>query len=76
MGGGPSPRLLPIARLFQNLMPAILRVDAPVTGHGCKNGEPTSFPAALQVGAGASADEYDRPAVKCDCGDPLTAPPA
>jgi len=64
-----------LPHFFQKLTPVILRVDTLVTNHGYKNGEPTAFPAVLQAGVGVLVDEYGRPAVKCNCGNPLTAPP-
>ncbi|MBA9004731.1 DUF6777 domain-containing protein [Thermomonospora cellulosilytica] len=65
-----------LAEYFQKLTPVILRVDTLVTNHGYKSGKPIAFTAVLQAGVGVLVDEYGRPVVKCNCGNPLTAPPA
>ncbi|MEO5878025.1 MAG: DUF6777 domain-containing protein [Streptosporangiaceae bacterium] len=56
------------------LTPVVLRVDTFVTNHGYRSGEATSMPAVLQAGVGVLVDARGVPVVKCNCGNPLTAP--
>jgi len=56
------------------LTPVVLRVDTLVTNHGYRGGEATSIPAVLQAGVGVLVDAHGLPVVKCNCGNPLTAP--
>ena len=58
------------------LTPVILRTDTAVTNHGYQNGEATTIAAVLQAGTAVLVDEFGVPAVKCGCGNPLTAPPS
>jgi hypothetical protein len=52
----------------------VLRVDTLVTNHGYRSGEATSMQAVLQAGVGVLVDAHGVPVVKCNCGNPLTAP--
>ncbi|TDC59502.1 hypothetical protein E1200_31985 [Actinomadura sp. GC306] len=63
-----------IPRYVSRLTPVVLRTDTLVTNHGYRNGEPTSGPAVLQAGMGVLVNGYGVPAVKCNCGNPLTRP--
>ncbi|WP_116020871.1 DUF6777 domain-containing protein [Thermomonospora umbrina] len=63
-----------LPRYIRKLTPVILRVDTLVTNHGYKGGKATSFPAVLQAGVAVLVDEYGKPVVKCNCGNPITPP--
>ena len=65
-----------IGAYVATLTPAVLRADTAVTNHGLKNGTATTIPAVLQAGTAVLVDAQGRPAVKCACGNPLTAPTA
>ncbi|MEO3784859.1 DUF6777 domain-containing protein [Actinocorallia sp. B10E7] len=56
------------------LTPAVLRVDTLVTNHGYRDGTATAVPAVLQAGIAVLVDRKGMPVVKCNCGNPLTAP--
>ncbi|MBI1350573.1 MAG: hypothetical protein GC156_05585 [Actinomycetales bacterium] len=57
------------------LTPLVLRADTLVTNHGYENGTATSFPSILQAGTAVLVDDYGVPAVRCFCGNPLSAAP-
>ncbi|KAB2379362.1 DUF6777 domain-containing protein [Actinomadura montaniterrae] len=63
-----------IARYVSRLTPVLLRTDTLVTNHGYRDGRATSAAAVLQAGMGVLVNGYGMPAVKCNCGNPLTAP--
>ncbi|MBO2457411.1 DUF6777 domain-containing protein [Actinomadura violacea] len=63
-----------IARYVSRLTPVLLRTDTLVTNHGYRDGKATSEAAVLQAGMGVLVNGYGVPAVKCNCGNPLTAP--
>src|SRR5690606_35604146 len=63
-----------IPRYVSRLTPVLLRTDTLVTNHGYRDGEPTSGPAVLQAGMGVLVNGHGVPAVKCNCGNPLTPP--
>ncbi|SEG05976.1 hypothetical protein SAMN04489712_10362 [Thermomonospora echinospora] len=63
-----------LPRYVGRLTPVILRVDTLVTNHGYRAGRATSLPAVLQAGVAVLVDEYGKPVVKCNCGNPLTGP--
>jgi hypothetical protein len=63
-----------IPAFIENLTPVVLRVDTLVTNHGYRSGEATSLQAVLQAGVGVLVDAHGVPVVKCNCGNPLTAP--
>ncbi|MFC6885143.1 DUF6777 domain-containing protein [Actinomadura yumaensis] len=63
-----------IARFVARLTPVLLRTDTLVTNHGYRDGKATGGPAVLQAGMGVLINEYGEPAVKCNCGNPLTRP--
>ncbi|URN05137.1 hypothetical protein LUW74_18680 [Actinomadura madurae] len=63
-----------IPRYVSRLTPVLLRTDTLVTNHGYDNGKATSGPAVLQAGMGVLVNGYGVPAVKCNCGNPLTRP--
>ncbi|MEU8342871.1 DUF6777 domain-containing protein [Spirillospora sp. NPDC048832] len=63
-----------IPRYVSRLTPVLLRTDTLVTNHGYANGRATSGPAVLQAGMGVLVNGYGVPAVKCNCGNPLTPP--
>jgi hypothetical protein len=63
-----------IPAFVEQLTPVVLRVDTLVTNHGYRSGEATSMPAVLQAGVGVLVDSHGLPVVKCNCGNPLTAP--
>ncbi|TDD84265.1 hypothetical protein E1293_13155 [Actinomadura darangshiensis] len=63
-----------IPRYVSRLTPVLLRTDTLVTNHGYRDGKATSGPAVLQAGMGVLINGYGVPAVKCNCGNPLTRP--
>ncbi|MEU5987741.1 DUF6777 domain-containing protein [Spirillospora sp. NPDC047418] len=63
-----------IPRYVSRLTPVLLRTDTLVTNHGYHDGGATSGPAVLQAGMGVLVNGYGVPAVKCNCGNPLTPP--
>ncbi|MFG2089805.1 MULTISPECIES: DUF6777 domain-containing protein [unclassified Spirillospora] len=63
-----------IPRYVSRLTPVLLRTDTLVTNHGYRDGRATSEPAVLQAGMGVMVNGYGVPAVKCNCGNPLTRP--
>jgi hypothetical protein len=63
-----------IPAFIEHLTPVVLRVDTAVTNHGYRSGEATSLQAVLQAGVGVLVDAHGVPVVKCNCGNPLTAP--
>ena len=63
-----------IPRYVSRLTPVVLRTDTLVTNHGYRDGEATGGPAVLQAGMGVLVNGYGAPAVKCNCGNPLTRP--
>jgi hypothetical protein len=63
-----------IPRYVSRLTPVLLRTDTLVTNHGYRDGKATSAPAVLQAGMGVLVNGYGVPVVKCNCGNPLTAP--
>lgn len=60
---------------LSRLTPLILRTDTLVTNHGYVDGVATAFPSVLQAGTAVLVDDYGVPAVRCYCGNPLTAAP-
>ncbi|MBW8485407.1 DUF6777 domain-containing protein [Actinomadura parmotrematis] len=65
-----------IDAFLAGLTPVLLRSDTLVTNHGYADGKATGHTAVLQAGMGVLIDRYGAPVVKCNCGNPLTAPPA
>ncbi|TDC41653.1 hypothetical protein E1281_37110 [Actinomadura sp. KC345] len=63
-----------IPRYVSRLTPVVLRTDTLVTNHGYRDGKATAGPAVLQAGMGVLVNGYGVPAVKCNCGNPLTRP--
>ncbi|MFC4909776.1 DUF6777 domain-containing protein [Actinomadura gamaensis] len=63
-----------IAAYVARLTPVRLRADTLVTNHGFRDGKATGAPAVLEAGTGVLINEFGIPAVKCNCGNPLTAP--
>ncbi|MFC9975966.1 DUF6777 domain-containing protein [Spirillospora sp. NPDC127200] len=63
-----------IADFVHKLTPVLLRTDTLVTNHGYREGRATGAPAVLQAGTGVMVDQFGVPLVKCNCGNPLTAP--
>jgi hypothetical protein len=63
-----------IPRYVSRLTPVLLRTDTLVTNHGYRDGRATSDAAVLEAGMGVLVNGYGVPAVKCNCGNPLTAP--
>jgi hypothetical protein len=63
-----------IERYVSRLTPVSLRTDTLVTNHGYRDGRATSEAAVLQAGMGVLINGYGVPAVKCNCGNPLTRP--
>ncbi|MGI5336405.1 DUF6777 domain-containing protein [Streptomyces sp. CA-181903] len=57
------------------LTPAILMHDTLVTNHDYDgDGRTRAYPAVLQAGVAVLVDAYGKPAVKCNCGNPLREP--
>lgn len=63
-----------IETYVDGLTPVRLRMDTRVTNHGFENGEPVPFQAVLQAGTAVLVDNTGQPVVKCNCGNPLSAP--
>ncbi|TDC79535.1 DUF6777 domain-containing protein [Actinomadura sp. 7K507] len=63
-----------IPRYVSRLTPVLLRTDTLVTNHGFRDGKATGGPAVLQAGMGVLVNGHGVPAVKCNCGNPLTLP--
>lgn len=57
------------------LTPLVLRTDTLVTNHGYADGAADAFASVLQAGTAVLVDDYGVPAVRCYCGNPLTAAP-
>jgi hypothetical protein len=60
---------------LSRLTPLVLRTDTLVTNHGYVDGRADAFPSILQAGTAVLVDDYGVPAVRCYCGNPLTAAP-
>ncbi|WP_171166701.1 DUF6777 domain-containing protein [Streptomyces sp. I05A-00742] len=58
------------------LTPAVLMHDTLVTNHNYDDGTTRSYQAVLQAGVAVLVDAYGKPAVKCNCGNPLREPDA
>ncbi|MER5783151.1 DUF6777 domain-containing protein [Streptomyces mobaraensis] len=57
------------------LTPAVLMHDTLVTNHDYDgDGRTRAYPAVLQAGVAVLVDAYGKPAVKCNCGNPLREP--
>ena len=71
-------RDVPVADIrayLSRLTPLVLRTDTLVTNHGYVDGRADAFPSVLQAGTAVLVDDYGVPAVRCYCGNPLTAAP-
>ncbi len=56
------------------LTSVVLTTDTRVTNHGFSGGRATTIAAVLQAGTAVLVDDHGIPVVKCNCGNPLTAP--
>ena len=74
--GGSKVSVDQIEAYLLELTPVTLTSDTRVTNHGYSNGRPTPRQAVLQAGTAVLVDAYGVPRVKCNCGNPLTAPTA
>jgi hypothetical protein len=63
-----------IPEFVGNLTPVILRTDTRVTNHGYVHGHLTTLQSVLESGTAVMLDESGQPAVRCACGNPLSAP--
>ena len=72
--GGSQVQVSEIRAFLEELTPVTLTGDTRVTNHGYANGAPTARQAILQAGTAVMVDAYGVPRVKCNCGNPLTAP--
>ncbi|MGX8909783.1 DUF6777 domain-containing protein [Streptomyces netropsis] len=64
-----------LAAHIDKLTPVVLLHDTLVKNHNYKgNGEITGYLSVLQAGVAVLVDSYARPAVKCNCGNPLRQP--
>ncbi|MCB1262346.1 MAG: hypothetical protein KDB33_18450, partial [Acidimicrobiales bacterium] len=72
--GGRQVQVAEIRDYLRELTPVSLTGDTRVTNHGLVNGQPTARQAVLQAGTAVMVDQYGVPRVKCNCGNPLTAP--
>ena len=63
-----------IADYVADLTPVVLLHDTAVTNHGFAGGAATSRQSILQAGTAVLVDATGTPAVRCACGNPLTAP--
>lgn len=64
-----------IRAYLSRLTPLVLRTDTLVTNHGYVDGRADAFPSVLQAGTAVLVDDLGVPAVRCFCGNPLTAAP-
>ncbi|WP_052590427.1 serine/threonine-protein kinase [Luteipulveratus mongoliensis] len=65
-----------ISATIKSFTSVVLRADTYVTNTIYKNGKPESYPAVLQAGTAVLVDQYGMPRTKCNCGNPLLAPPS
>jgi hypothetical protein len=72
--GGNRVSVDQIGAYLRELTPVTLTGDTRVTNHGYRNGSPIPKAAVLQAGTAVLVDAYGVPRVKCNCGNPLTAP--
>jgi hypothetical protein len=63
-----------IATYVASLTPVVLTSDTLVTNHGYRDGRATTLQSVLQAGTAVMVDATGAPRVKCNCGNPLTAP--
>jgi len=63
-----------IAAYVGSLTPVVLTSDTLVTNHGYHDGHATTLQSVLQAGTAVMVDATGAPRVKCNCGNPLTAP--
>lgn len=63
-----------IGAYVASLTPVILNSDTLVINHGYRNGAATTLVSVLQAGTAVMVDATGTPRVKCNCGNPLTAP--
>lgn len=63
-----------IAAYVGSLTPVVLTSDTLVTNHGYRDGRATTLQSVLQAGTAVMVDATGAPRVKCNCGNPLTAP--
>ncbi|MCD0448679.1 hypothetical protein LO762_05640 [Actinocorallia sp. API 0066] len=63
-----------IAAFVADLTPVLLRTDTLVTNHGYRAGKATKMNALLQAGIAVMVNAKGLPVVKCNCGNPLSAP--
>ncbi len=61
---------------LRTLTPVILRTDTYVTNYRYAGNRAVAISSVLQAGTAVLVDRYGRPATKCNCGNPLTAPSA
>lgn len=61
---------------LRSLTPVQLNWDTRVTSHGFKDGKVTEYQAILQAGTPVMVDAHGVPAVRCTCGNPMSAPDA
>ncbi|MGK5639341.1 DUF6777 domain-containing protein [Streptomyces sp. URMC 126] len=70
--GVPEPE---IQAHVTGLTPAVLMHDTLVTNHNYDgDGKTRAYQAVLQAGVAVLVDAYGKPAVKCNCGNPLREP--
>ncbi len=72
--GGRQVQVGEIRDYLRELTAVSLTGDTRVTNHGLVNGQPTARQAVLQAGTAVMVDQYGVPRIKCNCGNPLTAP--
>ncbi len=74
--GGNQVTTAQLPEYVRELTSVTLATDTRVTNHGYRNGRATPRQAVLQAGTAVMVDRYGVPRIKCNCGNPLTAPQA
>ncbi len=60
-----------IGPYLDSLVPVYLAVDVRVTNHGWADGRMVPRQSVLQTGTAVLVDQFERPVVRCICGNPL-----
>ena len=74
--GGNQVTTAQLPQYIRELTSVTLANDTRVTNYGYRNGRATPRQSVLQAGTAVMVDRYGVPRIKCNCGNPLTAPQA
>jgi hypothetical protein len=74
--GGTKVSREQISAYIRELTSVTLVSDTRVTNYGYSNNRATPRQSVLQAGTAVMVDRYGTPRIKCNCGNPLTAPVA